>query len=167
MNHKSLLGTGFRYDCEIITPSGEIIQSTDFNILPQVSVDHIAGLIRGDGTTPISAWYVGLFEANVVPDATYTAANLPAIESTAYSDATRPVWTDAYDSVSVIDNLANKAVFTFTAAKVIYGAFIVASSVKAGNTGVLLSIARFNTPKTLDIGTQFSVAAGITLVPTT
>lgn len=165
----SLLGTGFRYDCEILTPSGEIILSTDFNLLPQVSVNHIAGLIRGDGTVPISSWFVGVFEDNYVPTSGVTSADLPVVvgESTAYSEVTRPAWTDSYDAVSLIDNLASKAVFTFTAAKTIYGAFLVSSSVKAGNTGVLLSIARFSTPKTVDIGTVFSVAAGITLVPTT
>ena len=53
------------------------------------------------------------------------------------------------------------------APKVIYGAFIVSSNVKAGNTGVLLSIARFSTAKTLDVGTEFSLAAGLTLISTT
>jgi hypothetical protein len=165
----SVLGTGFRYDCEIIKPSGEIEQFTDFNLLPQVSIDHIVGLLRGDGTSPISSWFVGVFSGNYVPTSGVTSADLPVVvgESTVYSQATRPVWTHAYDAVSVVDNIASKAVFTFTAATTLYGAFIVSSSVKAGNTGVLLSIARFNTPKTLDIGTQFSVAAGITLVPTT
>ena len=87
-------------------------------------------------------------------------------ESTVYSQSTRPVWQNSYDGVSTIDNIASKAVFTFTAATTLYGAFIVSNSVKAGNTGLLLSIARFNTPKVMDIGTQFSVIAGITLVPT-
>ena len=77
------------------------------------------------------------------------------------------MWTHAYDGVSVVDNLASKAVFTFNATKTIYGAFLVSSSVKAGNTGVLLSIARFSTAKVMESGTVFSVAAGITLVPTT
>ena len=165
----SVLGTGFRYDCEILTPSGEIIQFTDFNLLPQVSIDHIAGLIRGDGTVPISSWFVGVFENNYVPTSDVTSADLPGVvgESTAYSQATRPAWTHSYDGVSLIDNLASKAQFTFTAPKTIYGAFLVSSSTKAGNTGVLLSIARFNTPKSVDTGTVFSVAAGITLVPTT
>lgn len=165
----SVLGTGFRYDCEILTPSGEIIQSTDFNLLPQVSIDHIAGLIRGDGTVPISSWFVGVFENNFVPTSGTTSADLPGVvgESTAYSQATRPAWTHSYDGVSLIDNLASKAQFTFTAPKTIYGAFLVSNSTKAGNTGVLLSIARFNTPKSVDTGTVFSVAAGITLVPTT
>jgi hypothetical protein len=165
----SLLGTGFRYDSEIITPSGEIIQSTDFNLLPQVSVNHIVGLLRADGTVPIGSWFLGVFSGNYVPTSGVTSADLPVVvgESTVYSQATRPAWTHAYNGISVVDNISNKAVFTFTAAATLYGAFIVSNSVKAGNTGVLLSIARFNSPKTVDIGTQFSLAAGITLVPTT
>ena len=165
----SVLGAGFKYDCEILTPSGEILQFTEHNLLPQVSVDHLVGLLRGDGTVPISTWYMGVFENNFVPTASVTSADLPVTvgESTAYTSATRPVWTHAYDGVSVVDNLASKAVFTFNATKTIYGAFLVSSSVKAGNTGVLLSIARFSTAKVMESGAVFSVAAGITLVPTT
>ena len=163
----SVLGYGFRYDGEIITPDGEIIQFSDTNLLPQVAIDHIAGLIRGT-TSPIGSWYMGLFENNYVPTSGVTAADLPGVvgESTAYTEATRPAWTNAYDGVSAIDNLASKATFTMNAAKVIYGAFIVSSSVKAGNTGLLLSIARFSTAKTLDSGSVFTLGAGITLVPT-
>lgn len=164
----SVLGTGFRYDCEIIAPDGEIIRSTDFNLLPQVSIDFIAGLIRAT-SIPNGSWFIGLFENNYVPTSGVTAADLPGVvgECTAYTEATRPAWTHAYDGVSVIDNLASKATFSINAAKTVYGAFIVSSSVKAGNTGTLLSIARFNTAKSLDAGTTFSIAAGLTLVPTT
>lgn len=163
----SVLGTGFRYDCSILLPDGELIEFTDFNILPQSGVDHIAGLLRGDGTSPISSWYVGIFEGNFVPVPGTTSADLPAIECTAYSGSNRPVWTNSYDGVSVIDNLNSKAVFNMTAPKTIYGAFIVSNSTKAGNVGTLLSIARFSSPKVLDSGTQFGVTAGITLIPTT
>ncbi len=163
----SVLGTGFRYDSEIVAPDGEILRFTDFNLLPQVSIDLIAGLLRGTAT-PIGSWYMGLFENNYVPDSSVTAADLPGVvgECTAYSQATRPAWTHAYDGVAVIDNLASKATFTMNADKTIYGAFIVSSSVKAGNTGALLSIARFSTAKALPAGSQFTLAAGLTLVPT-
>ena len=165
----SVLGLGFQYDCEIKTPDGEIIRFTEHNLLPQVAINHIAGLIRGSGgATPISSWYMFLFEGNYVPTSSVTAADLPGVvgECSAYSDVGRPVWDNVYDGINIIDNLANKAVFTMTAAKRIYGAGIISNSTKGGNTGTLLSIARFGTAKDLDIGTQFSLAAGITLVPT-
>lgn len=164
----SVLGFGFRYDCEIIAPDGEIIQFTDYNLLPQVAIDHVAGLLRAT-VSPIGTWYVGIFENNYVPTSSVTAADLPGVvgECVTYSEATRPTWSHAYDGISAIDNLASKAVFTMTAAKRVYGAFLVSNSTKGGNTGTLLSIARFSTAKDLDIGSVFSVAAGITLVPAT
>jgi hypothetical protein len=164
---QSILGTGFRYDTEIIKPDGRIIADVDFNLLPQVAVDHIAGLLRGTAS-PIGSWYIGLFEGNYVPTSGVTAADLPAtvVECTAYSEAARPAWTHAYDGVSVIDSLAAKAAFTFTSSKRVYGAFIISSATKGGNTGTLLSIARFNSPKDIDAGEVFTVAAGITLIPT-
>jgi hypothetical protein len=164
----SILGCGFEYNCEIIAPDGEIITFTDTNLLPQESVTHIASLIRGTGTL-IGSWYVGLFENNYVPTSGVTAADLPGVvgECTAYSETTRPAWDNTFDGVASIDNVASKALFTMNATKTIYGAFIVSSSVKAGNVGKLLSIARFSTAKPLEAGAQFSVAAGLILIPTT
>lgn len=164
----SLLGRGFWYDCEVIAPDGEIITFEDHNLLPQVSVDFVAGLLRAT-VSPIGNWYVGIFENNYVPDGSVTAADLPGVvgECTAYSQTARPTWQHQYDGISVIDNLAAKAEFTMTSAKRIYGAFLVSSSTKAGNTGILLSIARFSTAKDVDSGATFTVAAGITLVSAT
>lgn len=161
----SILGHGFQYTGEILRLDGSRESFTDHNLLPQVAVDHIAGLIRGS-TSPIANWYVGLFEANYVPVSTVTAADLTAIECTTYSEATRPAWVESYDGSAVIDSLANKATFTFTASKRIYGAFLVSTSTKGGNTGTLLSIARFSQPKDIDAGEVFTVAAGLTLIPT-
>jgi len=165
---KSILGTGFRYTCEATLPSGEVLVFEDTNLLPQVSINHIAGLIQAS-TTPIGGWYVGLFEGNYTPTNTTTAADLPtnAGECVAYSAATRPTWDDVYDGVSVISNAASKAVFTMNADKRVYGAFIVSASTKGSGSGLLLSIARFTVPRDLPAGTEFAVTAGLTLVPTT
>jgi hypothetical protein len=164
---KSVLGTGFVYKCEATLPTGDVLIFDEHNLLPQVAIDHVAGLIRGTGS-PISAWYMGIFEGNYVPANGTTSADLPttAGECVAYSGASRPVWTNVYDASSVIDNAASRAVFTLNADKRIYGAFIVSSSTKGGGTGVLLSMARFAVPRDLPSGTEFAVTAGITLVPT-
>lgn len=163
----SILGTGLRYDITIKYPDGRVESFVEHNLLPQVAVDHIASLIRGAGATPISSWYVGIFENNYVPTNSVTAADLPGVvgESVAYSEATRPAWVDSYNGISVIDNVASKAVFTFTADKTIYGGFIVSTNTKGGNTGLLLSIARFSTPKVVPTGAEFSVSATLTLTP--
>lgn len=162
----SILGAGFRYDIEIIAPDGEVITFSDHNLIPQAGIDFIANLLRAQ-TSPIAPFYVGIFEGNYVPTSATVAADLPAIECTAYSEAVRPTWASAYDGVSLISNEASKATFTMSAAKRLYGAFLVSSSVKAGNSGTLLSIARFSSPKDVDVGTSFGVTAGLTLIPTT
>ena len=163
----SLLGAGFRYTCEATLPSGEVLVFEEHNLLPKVSIDHVAGLIQGS-VSPISGWYVGIFEGNYTPSNTTTAADLPinAGECVAYSEAARPSWVDVYDGVSIISNAAAKAVFTLNADKRVYGAFIVSTSAKGSGSGLLLSIARFAVPRDLPSGTEFAVTAGITLVPT-
>lgn len=164
----SVLGTGFRYQCQAKLPTGEVIEWEDHNLLPQDSVDHIARLILAT-TSPIGAWYVGIFEGNYTPTSGTSAGDLAGAvgECTAYSAANRPAWAGTYDNVSDINNAASRAVFTMTSDKRVYGAFIVSSSVKGGGSGVLLSIARFTVPRDLPAGTEFAVTAGIALVPTT
>lgn len=136
-------------------------------MISQESVDFIAGLIRAT-QAPTGSWYVGLFENNYVPDSTSAAADIPAtiVECTAYSGATRPAWTHAYDGVSSIDNLAAKAQFTFSANKRLYGAFVISTSTKGSGSGKLLHIARFATPIDVVSGEVFSCAAILPLIPT-
>lgn len=163
----SLLGAGFAYATEIHRRDGTIERAVDHNLLPQESVDFIAGLLRGTAA-PIGTWYVGLFEGNYVPVSGAKASDLPSVivECTAYSEGARPEWVHSYDGAAVIDSLNNKATFTFSSAKRVYGAFIISTSTKGGNTGLILSIARFSSPKDIEAGEPFTVAAGLTLIPT-
>lgn len=164
----SILGTGFIYECTAKLPCGKTLTFRETNKLPQAAINHNAGLIRGT-VAPISSWYVGLFAGDYLPAAGTLASDLPGAvgEFQGYAEATRPAWVHAYDNLSVIDNAASRAVFTFTADQVIRGAFICSASVKGSGSGLLLSIARFSVPRDLPNGTEFAVTAGITLVPTT
>lgn len=166
----SILGTGLKYGLYVRNAAGQWVQDGPpmCNLMPQESVDHVAGLIRGSGATPISTWYMGLFENNYVPTSAVTAADLPGVvgECLAYDEVTRPSWDHQYDDVSIIDNTLSLATFTFNATKRVYGAFIVSSSTKGGNTGLILSIARFTTPRDLESGMEFGVGGVLTLIPT-
>lgn len=124
--------------------------------------DHMAGLMLGNGTQPISNWYVALIEGNYVPNGTERAADLPTTigECTAYSEASRPAWNGVYDGTSTLDNLASKAQFTMTADKRIYGIAIVSSSVKGSGTGRMIAVERYDTPRDLTAGTVFSADFG-------
>lgn len=156
---------GFVYYPTIELPDGTIIELEPVeNLIPQVGVNQLAGLITGDASA-ISSWYVGVFAGNYVPTSATTSADLPtnAGEATAYSETTRPVWNKAYDGVSLISSSDNRASFTFTADTVLYGGFLVSNSAKAGATGVLLSIARFTTPYSVPAGSVFKLGVAISL----
>lgn len=164
----SVLGSGLVYRVETIV-NGEVIDvSHEHNIMPQQSIDHIASLIRGGGASPISGWYIGLFENNYVPDPSVTAADLQIAvgESQAYDESSRRDWNNAYDGVGFIGNTGGPAEFSMNATKNIHGAFIVSNATKGGTSGILLSIARFSTAKTVEAGTVLRVTAGLTLTPT-
>jgi hypothetical protein len=164
----TILGTGLIYKVETLKDGNVIDVSYEHNILPQQSVDHIASLIRGGGATPISSWYLGLFENNYVADSSVTAADLQATvgESTAYTQTARLPWTNAYDGVGFIANASSMAEFAMNASKTIYGAFIVSNATKGGTAGILLSIARFSTAKVVENGTVLRITAGLSLTPT-
>lgn len=163
------LPLGFVYETELWVPGKGVVHRERFhNLMPQVSIDHIVGLIRGSGPSPISNWYLGIFENNYVPTSSVTASDIGSgvTECTAYNEANRPAWTHAYDGTAVIDNLDNRAVFTLNANKTVYGMFLSSVATKNANTGTLLSVARFNSPQSPVSGSELRVAAGITLIPT-
>lgn len=166
MNEQAL-PLGFVYTAEVVDANGNVTESqTCHNLIPQVGINHVVGLIRG-ATTPIANWYVGVYEGNFVPTSGTTSANLQtdAQESVAYSETTRPEWQDVYDGVQLISNLASRAEFTFTSPKRIYGGFLTPNSAKGSNTGVLLSIARFGSPMDVPQGSVLRLAVSITIIP--
>ena len=163
----SMLGRGFRYAPKIITPDGRVIhRPTVNNLIPKEGLAHVAGLILG-GAAPITNWYAFLFSGNYLPDENSKAADLPGIisECTAYASSTRPVWNGQFDGLNLITNPVDVE-FVMTADRVVYGAGIVSSSVKGGNGGLILSIARFPSPESLKSGAKFTLTADLPLLST-
>jgi hypothetical protein len=164
--HESALPLGFIYEGELVDAKGEVIRRfADKNLIPQSGINHVVGLIRG-ATELVPAWYVGVYEGNYVPSTATTAADLQAgaQESTAYTATARPEWVDSYDGVQLISNIENRAEFTFSTAKRIYGGFLVSSNLKGGNSGVLLSIARFSSPQDVPAGSTLRLGLSITII---
>lgn len=166
--NESAFRMGFVYTPQIVDAQGTVLLEGDpqTNIIPQVGIDHFVALLRGTGSL-ISNWYVGVYEGNYVPTSSTTAADLPssAMESTAYSEASRPLWNNTYDGTSIITSLASRAEFTFTADKRLYGAFLCSTATKGSASGTLLSIARFSTPYDVPSGSTFRLGVSITLIP--
>lgn len=164
--NEGLARLGFIFTGEVVSPSGEVTYSrVDHNLIPQSGIDHMAGLLRGTGTIN-SSWYVGVGATNYVPSSSTTAADLPGAvgESTAYTQATRPLWSNTYDGVSTIDNVNAKAEFTFSAATRLYSGFLSSASSKGSNAGILLSIARFSSPYDVPAGSTFRLRVAISLI---
>lgn len=158
---------GFDYHFRFKLPDGQVIEDVFHNLMPQQGVDYYAGLFLAN-QTPIGAWYMGIYEGNYVPSMSSKASDIPGVigECTAYESATRPLWQGAYDGVSLLTNESNLAEFVLTADKTLYGAFLVSSATKADPGGVLASIGRFASPRSLPAGTSFTCWAEIPLVPT-
>lgn len=160
---------GFRYQYEYSEGGIIIGRGAATNLIPQVGLDHLRGLLRGTAT-PISNWYLGLYSGNYVPDdPAVTAADLPVNvgEFTAYEGATRIEWEHDEDGESEVSNAANRAEFVFTGPGTVRGGFLISSSSKGGNTGLLQSIVRFPNPRPVEAGGVLRVLAGVVFIPTT
>jgi hypothetical protein len=118
------------------------------NLICNEGLNHILNVVL-HGTTPVSPWYMAIFEGNYTPVATVTAATVTAdsTESTAYDESTRVEYAEAAASSQSTTNSASKATFTISASKTIYGAFLASASAKSATTGTLLAIARFATSR--------------------
>ncbi len=131
--------------------AGKVIDEFDCpNLVVNEGLDHVLNAIF-HGTTQITAWYLGLFEANYTPVATVTAATITAAstESTAYDETVRQDYNEAASAGQSITNSANKATFTMNATKTIYGAFLVSAQAKSATTGTLMSAAKFSAAKSV------------------
>lgn len=121
------------------------------------------------GTPAIGTWYMGLFEDDYTPLITDTYASPGFTESTAYDEATRVAFVEAEATARVTTNSANKATFTISASKTIYGAFLCGGGTDPtvkGNTaggGVLFASSKFATAKSVVDNDVLLVSCSITL----
>lgn len=143
---------------------GELIDTWQApNIVTNEGLNHVLN-VEFRGTTQISTWYVGLFEANYTPVSTVTAATITAAstECTAYDETVRQTYTTVAATAQVLTNTTSKATFTLNATKTIYGAFLVSSSAKSAVTGTLFAAAQFSASKPVVATDQLLVTYAIT-----
>lgn len=142
---------------------GNVIDSWDSkNIVVNEGLNYILDASLSNGTV-IPSWFIGLFKNNYTPVATDTKALFTGVgvgneSSTDYSEATRPSWVDAGPITQSISNSASPAVFTFTAAVTIFGAFMTSTSVKGDTAGTLLAASKFTTSKVMAIADQLNIS---------
>lgn len=164
-----ILIRGFRHELQIVDlATGLVVDSeVKFNLIPQAGLDFLIQAPFGD-VPSIGSFYCGLFTNNFLPGAGSTAADIPVNmgEFTNYSEATRPLWDRLYNAAGTLDNIGSKAVFTPLADATVYGSFIVSNQTKGANSGLLLSVVRFNTTKQLSSGQEARLVCGLTYIPT-
>jgi hypothetical protein len=101
------------------------------------------------GTTVTNPWYCTLVETDTAPAAAMTYDVPVYTESTSYDEAAagRPAYTEAASAAGVTTNTLNKAAFTISATKTMYGASLVsvitAGDHAGGANNVLLCYAKF------------------------
>jgi len=98
-------------------------------------------------TTQTTTWYCGLVETDTTATAAMTYDVPVFTESTAYDEATRPAYVEAAASNGSMTNSANKAVFTISGTKTMYGAALFSINTKGDHTqganNVLYCYAKF------------------------
>lgn len=112
-----------------------------------------------------NAWFIGL-----VSSASFTAYNVTDtaashsgwLESTVYSNATRPAYVAGVAALATMSNVLSRALFTINATGTIQGAFLTNSSVKGGGAGSLYGVGSFFAPRTVVIGDILSVKITLT-----
>ena len=105
----------------------------------------------GSGYT--AAWFLGLVTGPGAGN-TYAAGDTMAshsgwTEDVGYSQSTRPACSFGAATTadpSVITNSASVAVFSINATTTVAGAFLTSNNTKGGTTGVLFSVANFQSP---------------------
>jgi peptidoglycan hydrolase-like protein with peptidoglycan-binding domain len=160
---------GFVYTIEHIRDGVCISEERKKNIIPTEGLNYLleSSLVGG---ARYSAWYIGLYEGDFTPAPSNTMATLPsaAVETTAYTLTTRPVWVPDAISNGAILNTVSNAEFVMNhpvgSTKTVYGGFMATSPTKAGTTGPLLSVVRFGSPKQLENGDILRVTAGLSLL---
>lgn len=157
---------GFVFHFELLEEGRLVSEWYEHNLVPLAGLNYMAQAMFGD-TSPIGTFYVGLFENNYLPVSSALASDLPSSigEFVGYSETARPLWSRV-NTNGLISNAANRALFTSTQNKRIYGGFLVSNAEKGGNTGMLLSVARFSSPKDVEAGQVLRVRAELSLIPT-
>lgn len=146
---------GGRFLVECFDKSGNLKWKEDVhNIVTNEGLNALLNIML-HGSTQITTWYCLLFESDTTPAAGTTYATPVFTESTAYDESTRPAYNEAAASSQSITNSANKAVFTISGTKTMYGAALVgggsAPSTKGDTAGggTMFCAAKFSSARSV------------------
>lgn len=114
---------------------GELIDQWDeTNICTDEGLNALLDIMF-HASTQITAWYLLIFETDTTPAAGTTYAVPVFTECTAYTEGTRQEFVESAASGKSLSNSANKAEFTMSGTKTIYGAALVGGGTDANTKG--------------------------------
>jgi len=141
------------------------------NILVDQGINFILDVLF-HGTTNVTKWYIALVESDTTPAAGMTYATPTYTECTAYTGGARPEFNEAAASSKSITNSANKASYTMSDTKTLYGAALVGGGTGVdtaeipGNTGdaagILMCYSKFSSSKAVESTDVFKCWCTIT-----
>ncbi len=152
------------FDVDHRRAGGLLARTAGSNVIPTEGLNHILSVTLAGGSQVLT-WYMGLFEGNVTPASSLTAATFTSTttECTAYDETTRVAYQEGTAAGGVIDNASNRAIFTMNATKTVYGGALLSASAKSSTTGSLLAAARFATPRNVVDDDELSCRYTLTL----
>lgn len=131
---KFKIGSIWHFECRN-KKTGELKwEETKHNVVTDEGINALLNIMF-HGATQINTWYILLYETNTTPTGSTTYAVPVFTECTAYDEATRPEFNEGAAASKSITNSANKARFTFNAAKTIYGGALVGGGTGAPTKG--------------------------------
>lgn len=165
-----LIGAGINvipmgaFECEHRRRGDLIERTVGSNVVPVEALNHILSVILAGGSQ-VSTWYMALFEGNVTPNSSLTAATFASstTECTSYDEATRVEYKEGAPAGGAIDNASNRAIFTMNATKTVYGGALLSTSAKSSTAGVCLAAARFAAARNVVASDELSVRYTLTL----
>lgn len=159
---------GFTYTVErVCRKTGEVLdREVVHNLMPKQGANHVLDVLL-NGAVQVSTWYILPFGNNYTPQTTDTAATFPtsAGELTNYAGATRAEFNGGPANGGVVDNSADLALLEFDAPVSVQGCALISQPTKGGAGGILLSAAKFSSPKSADAETVLRILGGIEIIP--
>lgn len=156
---------GFIYTIEHIGLDGKV-KSVDVvkNLIPTVGLNHILSVTLLTAAQ-YSNWYLGLYteDRTPVPSDTLTTLIADCGESAAFGSASRQLVTFPAASAGSTSTSADPNIFTAASPVTITGGFIASGITIGSSSGLLISAAKFTSPKILEAGELLRVPVGISI----
>lgn len=163
-----MLGTTWDFECYDRDGNLKWAERNRPNKITDEGANALLNIAFG-GATQIDPWYVAAVETDTAPAAGMTYATPVFTECEAYSGGARPAYEPAAASAKSITSIANKATFTMTGTKTLYGGALVGGGTDPdvpGDTeggGVLFCYSRFDSGKAVENTDIFKITVTIGL----